>query len=71
MEKPRVLVADSNNEFRTQCVQYLRRLDIEVVAEAADGQEAFSKMARTKPNIVISDLFLRKIDGVGLIKTAK
>ncbi|MBR5277637.1 MAG: sporulation transcription factor Spo0A [Clostridia bacterium] len=71
MEKPRVLVADSNNEFRTQCVQYLRRLDIEVVAEAADGQEAFSKMARTKPNIVISDLYLSKIDGVGLIKTAK
>lgn len=71
MEKPRVLVADSNSEFRNQCVQNLRRLDIEVVAEAADGQEAFSKMARLKPNIVISDLYLGKIDGVGLIKTAK
>lgn len=71
MEKPRVLVADSNSEFRNQCVQSLRRLDIEVVAEAADGQEAFSKMARLKPNIVISDLYLGKIDGVGLIRTAK
>lgn len=71
MEKPRVLVADSNSEFRNQCVQHLRRLDIEVVAEASDGQEAFSKMVRTKPNIVISDLYLGKIDGVGLIKTAK
>ena len=71
MEKPRVLVADSNSEFRNQCVQNLRRLDIEVVAEAADGQEAFQKMARVKPNIVISDLYLGKIDGVGLIKTAK
>lgn len=71
MEKPRVLIADSNSEFRNQCVQQLRRLDIDVVAEAADGQEAFSKMARTKPNIVISDLYLGKIDGVGLIRTAK
>ncbi len=71
MEKARVLVADSNSEFRSQCVQSLRRQDIEVVAEAADGQEAFSKMARMKPNVVISDLYLGKIDGVGLIKTAK
>ncbi len=71
MEKPRVLVADSNSEFRNQIVQNLRRLDIEIVAEAADGQEAFSKMARTKPNIVISDLYLGKIDGVGLIRNAK
>ncbi|MBO5870246.1 MAG: sporulation transcription factor Spo0A [Clostridia bacterium] len=71
MEKPRVLVADSNAEFRNQCVQSLRRLDIEVVAEAADGQEAFAKMVRTKPNIVISDLYLAKIDGVGLIRHAK
>ncbi|MBE6691909.1 MAG: sporulation transcription factor Spo0A [Ruminococcaceae bacterium] len=71
MEKPRVLVADSDSEFRNQCVRSLRSLDIEIVAEASDGQEAFSKMARTKPNIVISDLYLGKIDGVGLIRTAK
>lgn len=71
MEKPRVLVADSNSEFRVQCVQSLKRLDIEVVAEASDGQEAFAKMVRTKPNVVISDLYLGKIDGVGLIRNAK
>ena len=71
MEKPRVLVADSNGEFRNACVQSLRRQNIEVVAEAAVGQEAFSKIVRTKPNIVISDLYLGKIDGVGLIRTAK
>lgn len=71
MEKPRVLVADANVEFRNQCVQGLRKVGIEVVAEAADGQEAFAKMARTKPNIVISDLYLAKIDGVGLIRNAK
>ena len=71
MEKPRVLMADSNSEFRSQCVQSLKRMDIEVVAEASDGQEAFAKMVRTKPNVVISDLYLGKIDGVGLIRNAK
>lgn len=71
MEKPRVLIADSNAEFRNQCVQGLRKMDIEVVAEASDGQEAFAKMVRTKPNVVIADLYLSKLDGVGLIRSAK
>jgi len=69
--KARVLIADSNSEFRTQCAQNLKRHGIEVVAEASDGQEAFAKMARLKPNVVISDLYLGKIDGVGLIREAK
>lgn len=69
--KARVLIADSNNEFRAQCAQNLKRQGIEVIAEASDGQEAFAKMARLKPNIVISDLYLGKIDGVGLIREAK
>lgn len=71
MEKPRVLVADSNADFRKQCVMNLRRLEIDVVAEAADGQDAYNKLVRLKPNIVVSDLYLGKIDGVGLIRTAK
>lgn len=69
--KARVLIADSNREFRNQCVHNLKRHGIEIVAEASDGQEAFAKMARLKPNIVISDLYLGKIDGVGLIREAK
>ncbi|MDD4163973.1 MAG: sporulation transcription factor Spo0A [Eubacteriales bacterium] len=69
--KARVLIADCNNDFRTQCAQNLKRQGIEIVAEASDGQEAFAKMARLKPNIVISDLYLGKIDGVGLIREAK
>ena len=71
MEKPRVLIVDPSSEFRNQCAAGLRRLDIDVVAEAADGQEAFAKMVRMKPNVVISDLYLGKIDGVGLIRSAK
>ena len=71
MEKPRVLVADSSSESRVQCVNSLRRLNIDVVGEAADGQEAFSKIVRLKPNVVISDLYLGKIDGAGLIRNCK
>ena len=71
MEKPRVLIVDTSSEFRNLCASALKKADIDVVAEAADGQEAFAKMVRCKPNVVISDLYLGKMDGVGLIRTAK
>ena len=67
MEKPRVLIVDTSSEFRNLCASALKKADIDVVAEAADGQEAFAKMVRCKPNVVISDLYLGKMDGVGLI----
>lgn len=71
MEKIRVLIAESNDELRAQCTQYLRRQGINVIGESADGQDALLKITRLKPTIVISDLYLGKIDGVGLIRESK
>ncbi len=69
--KTRVIIVDSNVEFRRNCVQNLRRLNIDVVCEAIDGMDAFSKIARYRPNAVISDLYLGRIDGLQLIKESK
>ncbi len=69
--KAKALIADSNSEFRLELAGQLRRRGIDIVGEAADGQEAFGKIARQKPSIVISDLYLSKLDGVGLIKECK
>ena len=71
MEKVRVLIAEGNDELRTQCTQILRRQGINVIGEAADGQDALLKITRLKPGVVISDMHLGKIDGVGLIREAK
>lgn len=71
VQKARVLIADNSSEFRATCAQQLGRRGIEIVGEATDGQEAFGKIARCKPNIVITDLYLSKLDGVGLIKECK
>ena len=55
--KTTVIIVDSNIEFRRSCIQNLRRLNIDVVAEAIDGMDAFSKIARFRPNAVVSDLY--------------
>ena len=71
MEKVRVLIAEGNDELRTHCTQILRRQGINVIGEAADGQDALVKITRLKPGVVISDMHLGKIDGVGLIRESK
>ncbi|MGM9658158.1 MAG: sporulation transcription factor Spo0A [Eubacteriales bacterium] len=69
--RARVFIADGSADFRSQCAQYLRRQGVEVVGEAADGREAFARIARAKPNVVISELYLGKLDGAGLIRECK
>ncbi len=69
--KTKVIIVDSNIEFRRNCVSNLRRYNIDVVCEAIDGMDAFSKIARYRPNAVVSDLYLGRIDGLQLIKESK
>ncbi len=42
--------------------------DIEVVAEAADGEEAIEVIEREKPDVVLLDLRMPKLDGLGVLK---
>ena len=42
--------------------------DIEVVAEAADGEEAIDVIERQKPDVVLLDLRMPKVDGLGVLQ---
>jgi DNA-binding NarL/FixJ family response regulator len=59
----RVVIADDHPVFRAGMVAVLQDLDgIEVVGQAADGEEAVSVVARTQPDVVLMDL---RMPGVG------
>ena len=45
--------------------------DIEVAAEASDGEEAVEVIAREKPDVVLLDLRMPKLDGVGVLRTLR
>ena len=61
----RVLLVDDHEMVRRGLRDFLRLFeDIEVVGEAADGQEALAATDELRPDVVVMDLNLPRLDGV-------
>ncbi len=69
--KIKVLIADSNSDFRTICRDNLTRMGNFTADEAINGEEALQKIKRGRYDFVLADAWLPKIDGVHLIKNAR
>jgi PAS domain S-box-containing protein len=65
VSKIRVLLADDHAIFRTGLVDLLQQEpDIEVVAEAADGEMAVAAALRSRPHVVLMDVGMPRLDGI-------
>jgi CheY-like chemotaxis protein len=65
----RVVVADDNQMFRMSLVRFLGTLpNIEVVAEAADGQEALQCVETTAPHLLLLDMRMPVMDGLEVLR---
>lgn len=72
MEKSlKILLADESSEQRRYLREALLSFGYRNIDEAANGEEAMTKIDRTHPSIVIIDSWLSKIDGLGVIRRAK
>jgi DNA-binding NarL/FixJ family response regulator len=61
----RVLVADDQPLMRTAFDMTLRaEEDIELVGEAADGEEAIAQTRRLRPDVILMDIRMPLLDGV-------
>jgi len=65
--KHRILVADDEEASRKGLKALLSNWGYEV-EEAADGQEALEKATSFHPAVVITDLVMPRLDGLGLLK---
>ena len=64
MEKMRVIVADDETIIRLDIKEMLTEAGHNVVAEAADGEEAVKLAIEFKPDLVIMDVKMPKMDGI-------
>ncbi|MFF3889712.1 response regulator [Streptomyces sp. NPDC001914] len=60
----RAVIADDQALVRTGFGMILAADGIEVVAEAADGAEAVDAVARTRPDVVLMDIRMPRMDGI-------
>lgn len=72
MKPIRVLIADDHAIFRNGLRKILElKENIEVVGEAKDGPESLALTEKLKPNIVLMDIRLPKIDGIIITQKIK
>ena len=65
-----VLIIEDEPEFRLTLAAYLEDSGYTIL-EAADGQEGLEIFTRERPDIVLTDLRMPKMDGYGLITAIK
>ena len=65
-----VVVADDQGMVRSGLRSLLEQAsDIEVVGEAADGQEALSAVRRLRPDVALMDIRMPNLDGLAATRT--
>lgn len=65
----RVLVADDHAVVRQGLRTFLDlQGEVEVVGEAADGEQAVAEADRLRPDVVLMDLVMPRLDGIGAIR---
>ena len=68
-EKTRVLIADDNQEFSKTLSTYINNQeDMEVIAKAKDGEEAIEIISNSSPDIVLLDVIMPHLDGIGVLE---
>ena len=68
-EKIKILIADDNLDFVSTLITYFdTQDDVEIIATAKDGQEAFNKIITEKPQVVLLDVIMPHLDGLGVLE---
>jgi len=61
----RIVVVDDSDGFRSLLQWFLGSLpEVQIVAEARDGVDAIEQVGRTKPDLVLMDVCMPKLDGL-------
>lgn len=67
--KPRILLVDDNADLRRYIAELLR--PAYTVELAVDGEDALARIAARAPDLVLSDVMMPRLDGLGLVRALR
>lgn len=67
----KILICDENVMHRHSMYDKLKGAGFVNITQASNGEEALDKIDGGHPDVVICDLWLSKLDGIGLLRAAK
>lgn len=68
-DKIKILITDDNREFSENIKEYLNKEEeLEVVAIATNGEEAVDAILKYQPDVVLLDVIVPKLDGIGVLE---
>ncbi len=67
----KILIADENPAQRQALANELRRVGFHNIEEASNGEDALIKIGRYHPDVAILDVWLSKLDGIGVLRNCK
>ena len=67
----KILIADENPAQRQALCNELRRAGFANLEEATNGEDALIKIGRYHPDVAILDVWLSKLDGIGVLRNCK
>ncbi len=66
LSSKRLLIVDDDDNMREAMIETVRRMGVSV-DHACDGQEGFEKASRTPYDLIISDMRMPVVDGMGML----
>ena len=67
----KILICDENAEERAKLSQSLIKAGFAKCDEASDGESAYEMIRKNCYDIVVTDLWISGLDGIGMIRTVK
>ena len=67
----KILIADENSSQRALIKECFSHAGCRFIDEAINGEDALSRINRTHPDVVIIDIWMSKLDGLSVVRSAK
>lgn len=64
----KIIIADENAQMRRSMCDGLRRAGFGAIYEASNGEEALELISRIHPAVALLDVWLSKLDGIGVVR---